>query len=453
MKAASDAVRDFLREPQLPRVARRTFRLHLGYAVLDAISGGIISIMPVVAIKEMGAPDWQLGLSLTLSGVGMLATLYLSSWMACRPKLPFVFLPGVACAACTTAMALAHSSFSFLFLGGLGLMFQTMSRPAITAVLRLNYPATHRGVATGEIRKWSSLYFLLALLISADALDLVKQEQISPMSLARGLVFVAGLVSLASYLCFQRIHVREVSQQLKTDLKPRFIQTLREAGRVISQDARYRRYLLACFVFGFSGLLYVAYIPAFLEKDLHYDYRHCALLIDVIPLLAAFVTTGFLGSWFDRTNPWKAWAWIRFGWGLDPLLLAATLVCAATFPPAVLLLPVLGRISRGSVQGGSWVLWWQVGVNHFARHVEDTSRYQGILVFFNGLIRLTAPAVGAWILTASDSSRSLLFLVGGLGVIASGLYSLRQARREESDATLSTIADFEATYADRIQRE
>jgi len=453
MKAAYEAVREFLSEPRLPRMAQRTFRFHLGYAILDATSGGIISIMPVVAIKEMGAPDWQLGLSLTLSGVGMLATLYLSSWMAHRPKMPFVFLPGIACAFCTALMAAAHSSFSFLFLAGLGLMFQTMSRPAITAVLRLNYPATHRGVATGEIRKWSSLYYLLALLISANLLDLATQEQVCRMGLARALVLLAGAMSLASYLCFQRIRVRESSDGMKRDLKPRFVQTLREAVRVIGHDGRYRRYVLACFVFGFSGLLYVSYIPAFLEKDLHFGYSECALLIDVIPLLAAFITTGFLGSWFDRTNPWKAWAWIRFGWGLDPILLAVTLVCAAKFPAAAVLLPVLGRISRGSVQGGSWVLWWQVGVNHFARHVEDTSRYQGILVFFNGLIRLTAPAIGAWILAASDSSRSLLFLVGGLGVLFSGLYSWRQARREETDPALSTIADFEAAYAGRIQRQ
>ena len=49
---------------------------------------------------------------------------------------------------------------------------------------------------------------------------------------------------------------------------------------------------------------------------------------------------------------------------------------------------------RGSVQGGWWVLWWQIGVTHFAPPGQDTSRYMGIMVFLNG--RDSDRGLGRW---------------------------------------------------------
>ena len=430
----------------LPPIARQTLRLHLAYGVLDAIAGGIVANAPVVALKEMGAPDWQLGLNLTLSGIGMLFTLYLSSWMATRPKMPFVFVPGLACATATATMTLAGDSFWFLFLGGLGLAFSSISRPAIAAVLRVNYPATDRGAATGEVRRWSSLAYLLAFLGSAMLLDRVAAD---PMPVVRCQFALAGGLSLVSYLCFRRIRVQEDAAQLTSDLSPRIVESLGASLQVLRTDARFRCYLLSGFLYGFSALIYVSYIPAFLVEGLHYSYIQCALLIEVIPSIAAFLTTGLLGRWVDRCNPWSAWAGIRILWGLDPLILAVTSLCARWLPGASAILPALARVSRGSVQGASWILWWQVGVNHFARPGADTSRYLGLLVFLNGIMRMTAPACGAWILSVPGSSRTVLFLVGGVGVILSGLHALWRARIERGNQRFATMADFEA-YCNRV---
>jgi hypothetical protein len=170
------------------------------------------------------------------------------------------------------------------------------------------------------------------------------------------------------------------------------------------------------------------------------------LLIHTIPSLTAFAGTGRLGRWFDRTNPWLPWAWIRFGWGLDALVLAATPFCSAAFAPAILLVPLAARVLHGTVQGASWVLTWQIGVTHFARPGEDTSRYMGIMVFLSGAVRFTASAT-AMGLAAFHFQPSTLMVVGGLGVILSGVYSLWQGLQERRDKQLATIADFEAMFA------
>jgi len=415
--------------PTLPEASRRTYRFHLLYAVFDAVAGGLIATAPVIALKEMSAPVWQLGLSLTLSGAGMLSTLYLSNWMASRPKMPFVFLPGVASAVATSLMAFTNNSLLFLFLGGVGLMFSTITRPAVAAIIRLNYPASHRGQATGEIRAWSSLVFVLAFLASSAVLDFASTYSESlGMTVVRGLILLAGAMCLISFLLFHGIRVEEDPSDLAADYRPHVLQSFREAFAVVAQDSLYRRYVLVCLLYNFAAMTYVSYIPAFLEKDLHYTYVQCALLLHIVPAVVSFLTTGWLGRWFDRTRLSTAWAWVAFGWGLDPLLLAATAACAAFFGPAALIIPVLARISRGTVQGGLWILWWQIGVAQFARTGGEASRYQGILVFVDGITRMTAPAVGAWVLAASGSSREALFVVGGLGVMLSGVLFLFDGR-------------------------
>jgi hypothetical protein len=377
------------------------------------------------------------------SGIGMLATLYLGSWMAPRLKMPFVFFPGLACAACSLGMALATgSAFWFLTLFGISAMFEITTRPAVTAILRLNYPVTHRGLATGEVRKWSSLSFVVASLTSAYLLQNARAEH---MGRVQTLIVLAGALSLASFVAFRQIRVNEDAAQCRHDLRPEVFRNLRQTGAIVFRDPRYRRYLLACFVDGFCGMLYFPLLWAFLQKNLGFGYVGCAALMHVIPALAAFAVTGWLGRWFDRTNPWLAWAWIRFGWGLDALLLAVTPFCLTLFPPALVAIPVLGRILRGGVQGGSWVLYWQIGITHFARPGEDTSRYMGIMVFLNGLIRLAASAMGM-ILSAAAFHPGTLMLAGGLGVMLSGAYSLWQGIQERREKNLATIAEFESQF-------
>lgn len=443
MQASWRGIKKFFQAPDLPPEARRTFQLHLAYALLDAAAGGILLNAPLVALKALSAQTWHLPLRELYSGIGMLATLYLGNWMAPRLKMPFVFFPGVICAVCAMSMAMATgSAFWFLTLFGVSAMFEIVTRPAITSILRLNYPVTHRGLATGEVRKWSSLSFVIASLGSALLLD---RAPAGSMMMVQCLILLAGTSSLCSFFCFRRIRVNEDPNACRHDLRPEIWRNFREAAAIVFRDGRYRRYLLACFVDGFCAMLYFPLIWAFLQKTLGFGYIGCALLMHAIPAVTAFAVTGLVGRWFDRTNPWLAWAWIRFGWGLDALLLAATPVCAAVFPPAWVILPVAGRLLRGTVQGGSWVLLWQIGVTHFAPPGADTSRYMGIMVFLNGAIRLTASAMGM-VLSAAAFPPGTLLVAGGLGVILSGLYSLWQGLSERKEKRLATIADFESSF-------
>jgi MFS family permease len=126
---------------------------------------------PTIGIKALRAADWHLALPTSLSGIGLFLTLALGVWMARRPKLPFVLVPGFAsCAACL-GMALAPDPLAFLFLLGLFNLLDSISRPALAVIIRLNYPAESRGWVTGRLRRWSAGTFLLAGLATAWVLD------------------------------------------------------------------------------------------------------------------------------------------------------------------------------------------------------------------------------------------------------------------------------------------
>jgi hypothetical protein len=100
--------------------------------------------------------------------------------------------------------------------------------------------------------------------------------------------------------------------------------------------------------------------------------------------------------------------------------------------------------------GGSWLLWWQVGVCHFARPGADTTRYQGMALFMNGFARLTGPIVGALLL--HSASIEVVLLAGGSVVLLSAWLSSRELAREERHTELSTIERFERQFERKWRR-
>jgi hypothetical protein len=433
---------------ELSADARRTFRFHLAYALLDAACGGILLNAPFVALREIHGENWQLPMRDGCVGVGMLASLYLGSWMAPRRKMPFVFLPGLMAGLCSLAMVaalFADSAFWFLLFFGVGGVFEIVTRPAVAAILRCNYPVAHRGHITATVREWSSLSFAASIMFSAYILWLAGNRAVMVAGIQ---IVCAAAIGLTAFLCFRQIRVREDRGTTHGDVGLEVRKNIRDAIEVVVRDHRYRRHLFGCLMEGFFGLLSLSLIAALLSKTLKFGYLGCAAMTHGFPSLVAFAATGLLGRWFDRGNPWVSWAWVRFAFGVDALLLAATPLAATLLAPAVIVLLVLGRVLRGSVQGGWWILWWQIGITHFAPPGEDTSRYAAIMVFLYGLVRIAASAAAIGLASWSVRPETLLW-IGGLGVILSGFYSLWQAARERREHRPQTFAEFEKAFADR----
>src|SRR5689334_21132851 len=114
MMSAGALPNPFNAGPSLPSGSRPTWVRHRIYALLDAAAAGILSSVPLMALKGMGSPEWAMAMLITISSVGLFLSLYLGGIMAERRKMPFVLLPGFAFAACTFGMVLVDSALPFL---------------------------------------------------------------------------------------------------------------------------------------------------------------------------------------------------------------------------------------------------------------------------------------------------------------------------------------------------
>jgi hypothetical protein len=340
-------------------------------------------------------------------------------------------------------MAVTHGVLPFLVLAGMGALFETLARPAIVAVIREKYPAAYRGAVTGRIRTWCSLVFLLSGIASAWSLD---RTSATPLSMIRSQMLLAAALSAAGFLVVRTIRLDDVQNERGS----RPSQPIREALHIARTDSRFARYLLIGGLYSLGGMVFASFLPVLFSSRLKCGYLTSTLFLHVQPGILAFAVTGWIGGQLDRSNPWATWRWIRPGWGLDPVLLAAAPGLAVFSPTYALALVFAARTFRGLVMGGSWLLWWQVGVYHFARPGADTTRYQGMVLFMNGIARLTGPIIGALLL--HSASIEVVLLAGGGTVLLSAWLSSRELAREESHTELSTIERFERQFEGKWRR-
>jgi hypothetical protein len=357
-------------------------------------------------------------------------SLVLGFWMARRSKMAFVSLPGFASSACCLGMIVAPISLSFFVLLGFCNLFEIITRPAVTAIIRSNYPVEIRGWVTGKLRRCSAVAFLAAAYGTASLLDYDGR-----WLLVRAVIIIAALLRAIAYLAFSLIRVRPdpATEEEQSDLRT-FVHT---TTSMLRRERRFLRYLAGRFLFGASGLTYEPLVRAFFASDLHLNYTQCVVTADVLPGLCSVLTLHRLGAWLDRTNPLLAWAAIRLGWGIDALMLA---IAPASLPGS-LLIGAAARSVRGFVMNGSWILWWQLGTNYFASRRDLTSVYNGLHIGLNGVQRICAPPIGAGL--SSVMSRHEALAIGGFFVIVSAYLAWRQGEAEKVDNRRLTFSEKE----------
>jgi MFS family permease len=441
----------FFRFPDLPELAAETYRHHFLFTVLHAMASGIFANSAAMAVMGLAAEDWQLGIRMWLSSFGMFATLFLGSWMVGRRKMRFVLTPGWGYVGCSVVAACCESPFWFLLALGVGSAFEIAVRTAITSVVRLNYPAEVRGTAVGELRKWSALVFLVSAFGSAWWL----RENGGQIWMIRTQLILAGFLAWGALFAFRKIKVHEPEPSTAVDIPRQPFATMvstavRDSFCILRRDRRFRNYLLSCFMYGFFVILFTPFVPAVLIHDMGLGYIGCALLLDVIPSAMTFLATGYFGRWADRHSPWLSWTGVRAGMSFDPFLLAIAVLVMPFWAPLAMGIAIVGRSFRGATIGGSWILWWRVGVNHFAPTSDDTGKYMGLFVFQNGLLRLIAPMVGSWLIFRY--SRETMLIVAGSGILLSAVHSTYFWLSERGKPELATVYDFERTQEQELEK-
>jgi MFS family permease len=412
--------------PRLPPSSRRAFSFQMAFTLLYAVFEGITANAPLMAVKAMNATDVGLQLPLAMASAGLFGSVFFGAAMARRSKKPFVVVPGFVGAAAALAMAWMPGAGGFLFMTGVISICDFAIRPAIPSIMRSVYPDHCRSRVSGTMRQYGSIVFLGATLASAALLSLAGNAGVHRM--IRIEITLAGLASAAAFLCFRQLpELGDGSADEAFAVDDPHV-AFERATLAPFRDRRFCKYLAIFFLFAFGNLFHQGVIPAFFARDLGMGYVQATLLIQVIPNLTAFLSGGYLTSWFERTSVWRSYSLVTLMWGLDPLILATL---SFSWPALV-----VARILRGPATLGSMVIAFFTGVHSFARPGGDTSRYMAAQSLMNGVARLLAPATAAFALTFLPR-RSIIFY-GSLAILLSSLMFWWQDRKGSADAPWRT---------------
>lgn len=424
--------------------AEHTRRLHVRFAVLEAAALGILANAPVVALRSLGSPPWQLALALAPSSLGIFLDLYLGAHMAPRAKVPYVRYAALAFAAAVGGMIAVEDSLAFNLLLGFAMLGQVVSQMAFASIVRGAYPAAIRGAIAGGVRSQSALTFFAAALSTALLLDWCSGGA-DELVAARVLLGVAAVAACGAAFVVSGIRSGDaVTEASPPRAGP--LEAVRSVWGILSRDARFRLYLGAALVAGLGSLMTAPYVNAFLVGGLGLGYLPTLTIAQLVPQMCAAATTRSWGRRIDRHNVWQLWTTIRTVWGLSFVGLGVAAAIAPHAATAALVIAVTSTVAYGCVMGGSWLLWWQLGVGYFAKPGADTSRYISMVAMVSGVGRLIGPGAGALVLVFAGSL-PLVFVAGGLLTIVGGLACRTGHRAERGDPRFATVAAFEASVA------
>jgi len=371
-------------------------------------------------------------LPLGMASAGLFGSVFLGAAMARRRKKTFVLVPGFIGAGMAMMMAWMPGARSFLFMTGLISICDFAIRPAIPSIMRSVYPDGSRSKVSGNMRQYGSISFLCATLGSAALLTLAGPAMVRPMIQIE--ISVAGIASAAAFFCFRQLpDLGDGSAAESQSVDDPQIGVVR-ATCAPFRNLRFVKYMAIFFLFAFGNLFHQGVVPAFFARDLGMGYVQATLLIHVIPNVAAFLTGGFLTSWFERTSIWRSYSVVSLLWGADPLILATL---SFSWPALI-----VARILRGPATLGSMVIAFFTGVHSFARPGSDTTRYMAAQSLVNSFARLLAPAAAA--VALGFLSRRSIILYGSLAILVASVLFWWQDRNGPAD-----VPNFSEVSAER----
>jgi MFS family permease len=384
----------------------------MAYVLLDSISAGILSNVPLMALKALHASDTQIQIPIAMTSAGLFSSVITGAIMARRRKMGFILVPGLAGALAMLIMAWVRTSLWFLIAAGAVSILDFAMRPAIPSILRIVYPDDCRSHVAGTLRQYASLLFPASAILFASLLSLSGTHIRAMMTFQ---LTLAGVANLCGFLSFRMLPDRgDGSDSEATPQVGHYDGKWLRASLAPLRDQAFCRFLGSFFLYSLGNLMFMGVVAPFFAHDLEYGYVRATLFIHVIPAATAFLMAGRLTSWFDRTSVFRAYALVTLLWGLDPILMA--FAPAAWWP-----LVAFARVLRGPATVGSLVIAVYTGVHSFARPGADTSRYMSALYLVNGVTRLVGPIITAFLL-GYLSHREILVLGGGCVLVSSAAF-------------------------------
>ena len=287
---------------------RHTFRLHLGYSVIEGFILGVLALNEFVFIKSLSGSDYELGILFQSSMLVFLLLVFVNEflkrirrrriflrWTGVITRLPLLLLfffprsPEVY-----QSGALWHVIFLAIFL--VYYLAALVINPTINLLLKNNYSHQNFGTLYSYSQSANKVVllvvtFLYGLLLDADNYAFTY---IFPVAGALGMVSVF-LLSKIDYSPPEVIHLKTTfGQSVKNSMKNMFL--------ILKNNRPYLHFQIGFMLYGIAFMSTVAVITIFFYNALGLNYSSVAFYKNAFNILAILLLPIF-GRIMGRLDP------------------------------------------------------------------------------------------------------------------------------------------------------
>src|SRR5688572_4013298 len=306
-----------------PLVSRYTYRLHAQAAVLEGILAGVLVTYDVVARKTLGASQFQLVILTMAPGSSWLLSLFFANQFQGYDRRSLFLWAGLIGRLPLFAVAWMHGVWPFLAVLVLHGFVQTALIPAQNALYQQNYDAQSRGRLFGRASVWGCAATAVTALGSGLLMDMKPVSSDWPDWLGwlvgpdafRWLYPAAGIAGLGACLVYGSIRLRKSGRSAPHApieaaamrywpphevVLPPFRRAFEAIRTTLIQDAGFRRFEVALFVYGLGFMVMQPVFAVLFVDELHMKYSDASLAKGVVFYVVNVAALAAAGRMYDR---------------------------------------------------------------------------------------------------------------------------------------------------------
>lgn len=384
---------------KIPARARPTYYWDVRSQILEGVFiGACFQMLNFVAVRTVGITALQLTIITMFLHIGPFVSLIVPQLFRIKRKMQFILWTSLPARVLFILLAAVSDPLWFCIVAGGGLFLLRMYVPMHAAVLKSNYPDSHRATIFGHVRTYSLALSVITTLLAGQLLELNGQY-------FRPLFIVAGACGIFGTLLFYQIRERVPPGITAGSIAP-----IGQLWRILREDKIYARYQS---IFALAGSTNLAGLPLFIlyvEGELNANYLQISLVAGVLSNIVSVLTF----HWWSRTmnrypNPMLIRAILSFLWAFHPLCHA----WASDMKMVYLATALFGFLIAGGEMN------WLLGPLYFCGK-EDAPAYTLIHSANTGLRGMFAPFAG-FMLYRLLGFETTFYILAALFLIASAL--------------------------------
>jgi len=379
---------------------QRTFKLHLGYSLLDGFVAGVLLLNEFVFLKSMNGTTYQLGFLFQFSALVFIFLIFFSEWLKrIANKQKLIRLAGIATRAPLALLLFfprsvealdAASVYHYIFL--LLFLVYYLGNPIIFPTINLFLKSNYRHEKFGQLYSYATLWGKLVMLLTSFAYGILLDIDRYAYTYVFALAAIAGV---GSVIMLSNIRYTETNPVIpKGGLLASVKDSMLGMRRILKENTPFRHFEAGFMFYGFAFMSTVTVMTIFFEKELGLNYFSVATYKNAYNIIALFLIP-FFGRVLGRIDPRK-FAAITF---ISIMLYLLSLVLTHYFPfhtqvgSFKLFYSMIPFVLFHSVFAATMSLLWSIGSAYFCQP-HEAGEFQSVHLFLTAIRAAFAPLVG-----------------------------------------------------------